>query len=275
MIRERFSSIWGQLAPILRHNGLTDAQVQDMEGRLLRKMEQESPPTIALIGFTGVGKSSTLNALFNAGQPTSDVRACTQDAKAFTGLLRSYTGNKGVVNIYDMPGLGESIVADRKHYRTYERILPSADVVVWTFHAGDRAMTPMQTAIETLINRIGDGFTKHLVFAINKADAIAPGETAWNTRLNTPSKEQLENIKELEEYVCEKVHDVLPGWKGDIVSYSAKRRYHLEQLMTAMVSAMPRERQWVLNELADVADYTEFIDRKYQEYVKSLLNNQR
>lgn len=272
MNRDRFLSFWERLAPTLRHNGLTDVQVQNMEGHLLTKMEEESPPTIALIGFTGVGKSSTLNALFNAGQPTSDVRACTQDAKSFTGSLRSYTGNKGIVNIYDMPGLGESIVADRRHYRTYEEILPKVDVVVWTFHAGDRAMTPMQTAIETLIDRIGDNFTKHLVFSVNKADAIAPGETTWNTKLNTPSPEQLENINELERYILERVHEVLPKWKGSIVSYSAKRRYHLEQLMTAMVTAMPKERKWVLNDLADVADYTEFIDSEYIEYVKSLLN---
>ena len=135
-------------------------------------------------------------------------------------------------------------------------------------------MTPMQTAIQTLINRIGDDFTKHMVFAINKADAIAPGETVWNTRLNIPNKEQLENIKKFEKYVFERIHEVLPKWKGDIVSYSAKRRYHLEQLMTAMVSAMPKERQWLLDNLADVADYTEFIDSEYMEYINLLLNEQ-
>lgn len=273
MNQDRFLTFWKQFVPTLRHNGLTDAQVQDMEGRILEKMERELPPTIALIGFTGVGKSSTLNALFNAGQPTSDVRACTQDAKSFTGSLCAYTGNKGVVNIYDMPGLGESIIADRKHYKTYEEVLPKVDVVVWTFHADDRAMTPMQTAMQTLIDRIGDDFTKHLVFAINKADAIAPGETVWNTKLNIPSQEQLENIRELEKYILERIHEVLPKWNGEIVSYSAKRRYHLEQLMAAMVSAMPKERQWVLNSLADIADYTEFIDSEYLEYVKSLLGN--
>lgn len=273
MKRDRFLSFWEHFVPVLRHNGLTDAQLQNMEGLLWEKMEEESPPTIALIGFTGVGKSSTLNALFNAGQPTSDVRACTQDAKSFTGSLRAYTGNKGVVNIYDMPGLGESIFADQKHYKTYEEVLPKVDVVVWTFHADDRAMTPMQRAIQTLIERIGDNFTKHLVFAINKVDAIAPGETVWNTKLNTPNQEQLENIRELEKYILERIHEVLPQWKGELVSYSAKRRYHLEQLMTAMVSAMPKERQWVLNNLADIADYTEFIDPEYLEYVKSLLNN--
>ena len=71
----------------------------------------------------------------------------------------------------------------------------------------------------------------------------------------------------------ERIHAVRPQWKGELVSYSAKRRYHLEQLMTAMVAAMPKERQWVLNNLADIADYTEFIDPEYLEYVKSLLNN--
>ena len=78
-----------------------------------KQIENVETPTIAIIGFTGVGKSSTLNALFNAGQKTDDVRACTQEAKSFAGNLEPYTGSKGIVNIYDMPGLGESITNHR------------------------------------------------------------------------------------------------------------------------------------------------------------------
>ena len=269
---DRLVNFLTQLVPTLRQNGMTDNQIEELQQELVKKMQEVPDPTIAFIGFTGVGKSSTLNALFNAGQEVSDVRACTQFAQSFTGNIEKYTGSKGSINVYDMPGLGESKIKDRQHYRTYEKVLPTVDVIVWMFNASDRSMTPMQDAIETLIARIGDGFTKHLVFVVNKADTTQPGETAWNEQFNVPSEEQKRNIEEFEKYILERVHEVLPRWNGTIVTYSAKRRYHLEQLMTAMVQAMPEKYSWVLDDRADIASYFDLIDPEYQNYINSLLD---
>ena len=259
-----------QVREVLSEQGVATEDIQKMEQQIQDRINSVEPPTIAIIGFTGVGKSSTLNALFNAGQETSDVRACTQEAKQFSGNLEPYTGKKGVVNIYDMPGLGESIVKDRIHYEVYAKILPTVDVIIWAFHAEDRAMTPMQNALLTLIEKIGPNFTQKLLFAVNKADAIAPGESAWNDRFNVPSNEQKQNLADFESYIRERVHEVLPLWNGPIVCYSAKRRYHLDQLMTAMVDLMPKDKKWILNNLADIADYTELVDPEYLEYIRSM-----
>lgn len=260
-----------EIKKFLAQNGMKKEDISKFEKQLQEKLDNVASPTIAIIGFTGVGKSSTLNALFNAGQMTSDVRACTQDAKQFTGDIEPYTGRKGIINIYDMPGLGESIAKDRLHYNVYAKILPTVDVIIWAFHAGDRAMTPMQNAVLTLIDRIGPDFTKKMLFAINKADTIAPGESAWNEKFNIPSTEQKLNLNDFEAYVRERVREVLPSWDGPIVSYSAKRRYHLDQLMTEMVSVMPDDIKWVLSDLADVADYTELIDPEHLELIKAMV----
>lgn len=273
MPMDRFNRFFSQLMPALSKSGMNEQQVEDIRTRLTEKMQEVPDPTIAFIGFTGVGKSSTLNALFNAGQAVSDVRACTQYAQAFSGNLEKYTGSKGSINVYDMPGLGESIMKDRQHLKLYEQIIPKCDVVIWTFHANDRTMTPMQNSILTLIDHIGPDFTKHLIFVVNKADTIAPGETDWNTQFNIPSEIQKKNIEEFEKYIHEKVHEILPHWRGSIVTYSAKRRYHLEQLMTAMVQAMPEQTGWVLDDRADVANYLDYIDPEYREYIMSLVNN--
>ncbi len=119
---------------------------------------------------------------------------------------------------------------------------------------------------------IGSRYTEKLLFAVNKADTAAPGESDWNKPLNIPSPEQQKNLAEMEEYVREKVKRVIPNWNGPVVSYSAKYRYHLEQLMTAMIEVMPKNRRWVLDNIADVADFAELIDPKYIEYIKSLKN---
>lgn len=270
-----FSKIFEPVKKMLEEGGASEADIVKLQEGVVAEIEKVKPPTIAIIGFCGVGKSSTLNALFNAGCATSDVGACTQREERVQGRLEKYIGLKGDVFFYDMPGLGESIKKDPKHYATYERVLPKADVIIWLFHAGDRSMTPMQNALQKLTQRIGTEFTRKLVFAINKADAIAPGENDWNEKFNVPSQKQKENLAEFERYVLERVREVLPRWNGPIVSYSAKRRYRLEQLMTKLVEAMPRDRIWTLEQLAAVADYEETIPSEYRELIRSMIKDTR
>ena len=134
-------------------------------------------------------------------------------------------------------------------------------------------MTPMQEALKGLIKYVGKDFQNKLMFAINKADAIAPGESEWNQQLNAPSQKQRENIKELESYIREKIRQIFPNWNGHLVTYSAKTRFHLEQLMTAMIETMPKERRWVLNSVADVADPREIMDPRFLKYIQSQQKN--
>ena len=252
----------------LKNIGVSSAHIDVAMKTLNDGIDNITIPRIAFIGFTGVGKSTTLNALFNAGQQTSDVRACTQKETPIIGDVSKYTGSKGSIIVYDMPGLGEDLKSDEEHFKTYKRVLPIVDVAIWTFHTGDRAMTPMQNALTRLNSELGNEFQKKLMFAINKADAIAPGETAWNSRTNGPSREQSQNIKELECYIKEKIQQVIPRWNGELVTYSAKKRYRLELLMSAMVNTMPSERKWVLDDIADVADPRELMDAKVKEFIE-------
>ncbi len=254
----------------LLQQGASKKDIELITQNLKNDINNVPLPKIAIIGFTGVGKSTTLNALFNAGQPTSNIRACTQKEAPIIGDVSKYTGSKGSVIIYDMPGLGEDIYSDRQHFETYRKVLPIVDIAIWTFHTGDRSMTPMQEALQSLIQYLGNEFQEKLMFAINKADAISPGEFAWNTKLNTPSPEQRKNIAELELYIREKIQQIMPKWHGPIITYSAKTRFRLSQLMTAMIETLPKERRWVLNSMADVADPTLLMQKEYFDYVKSL-----
>lgn len=270
---KKFIEAEAKIKEELRRQGAPSNQIDDAIKKFRKEIDDVPLPKIAIIGFTGVGKSTTLNALFNAGRPTSDIRACTQKEAPIIGDVAKYTGSKGSIIIYDMPGLGEDLFVDQRHFEIYRQVLPLVDTAVWTFHTGDRAMTPMQEALKGLIKYVGKDFQNKLMFAINKADAIAPGESEWNQQLNAPSQKQRENIKELESYIREKIRQIFPNWNGHLVTYSAKTRFHLEQLMTAMIETMPKERRWVLNSVADVADPREIMDPRFLKYIQSQQKN--
>jgi predicted GTPase len=68
--------------------------------------ELARPPRIAVIGETGVGKSTTLNVLFNAGLEVSHTTACTQ-----LEIEKEVEVRGGLLRIVDLPGLGRR---DRK-----------------------------------------------------------------------------------------------------------------------------------------------------------------
>ncbi len=68
-----------------------------------------------------MGKSSTINTLFSTNLPVSHVEACTQieSEVSFDGALLK-PGARSII-VYDMPGLGEDLDADKKHKETYAR----------------------------------------------------------------------------------------------------------------------------------------------------------
>lgn len=267
-----YRSIFGQFMDAIRKHGVSASDANRIENELNARIRNEPDPKIAFIGFCGVGKSSTLNALFNAGQEISHVEACTQEEKEICGDYSQYFGSKGSVRVWDMPGIGEDIFADKKHMETYKKVIPNVDVVVWTIQADYRAMTPIQNTLLSLKKEIGPNFVKKLIFAINKADTIAPGETHWNDTFNMPSQEQLENIRAFEEYVYSKIAQVIPNWKGSITTYSAKRRFRLDILLTNMVKASGSSRQWLLPSVADVADPVELIDPAWRSHITQQLD---
>ena len=51
------------------------------------------------------------------------------------------------------------------------------------------------------------------------------------------------------------------------MKYYAIIRYRLDVLLTMLIVEVPKERRWVLDKVADVADFTEFIDPQYKKFV--------
>jgi len=242
------------------NNHLTDSQIDNIIRKIEEQVENEAPPRVAFIGETGVGKSSTLNALFNAGLEVSPTEACTQQEQLIEIKTETVEGTYGLLVAYDMPGLGESVSSRGKHLKTYSRVLQDVDVALWILDAQDRAIEFVQERLAGEIKDISRSLAERMVFALNKVDLVYPGETHWHPLANLPDPEQEQNIKARIRDVQKKIREALPTWRGTVIGYSANRRYNLPQLFSVMLDAVPEQRQWVLSSRKALADFFELVD---------------
>lgn len=226
------------------------------------KVNNEPPPKIAFIGNYGVGKSSTLNSLFNAGQPISYMETCTPEDGLIEIKAETVEGEKGFLDVYEILGLNECIKSQEKHLETYKKVLSSIDVAIWVLEAQNGGLKNIKETLNdiwemnpTLINRT--------VFAINKVDIIHPGQSDWNTFMNLPSNEQEFNIAERIKDVEEIIKKIVPEWNGQIVGYSAEKRYNLTRLFKIILDVVSEERKWVVASRKALSEYIELIDDKF------------
>jgi hypothetical protein len=251
LIRKFLALLSGEeVPPELRAMGITREQMRQLKAEA--EKAANTPPRIALIGETGVGKSSTINALFSAGREVSHTEACTQAAHEFR-----YAGSKGEILVVDMPGLGEDVEADKKHLETYRQVLPTCDLALWVFKADNRAITNIQSSLKLLVDeKILD--PHHLVIGLNQIDLVQPG--SWDTSINMPSEEQEASIAARTRDIEQKLRRVCPLPDNRVVPYSATKGYASEPLLQAMLDACDRKRQWLLVERADCADFKALVD---------------
>jgi predicted GTPase len=103
---------------------------------VLSKFKQESsrPPKVAIFGKAGVGKTTTINSLFNAKWKTSHTIVGTTSAQAKKFDLS--TG--GTLDVVDLPGYGRSLAEDREYEKIYEDLIPTCDLVLLIVQADAR-----------------------------------------------------------------------------------------------------------------------------------------
>lgn len=241
---------------------LSDSEKEQMGQELEKAIANEPVPTIAIIGETGVGKTTTLNALFNSGAVVGHSRPTTKAADGFDVQISDHRGNKGEIRVIDMPGLGESIDRARELAELYEKHLPHADVILWVHASFDRMLEFSQRKVAEIFREEMGPLADQLVFGLNKADDMYPKN--WRIHANIPSEEQLKHLQDAEKHFAEEMRHVLPRKSHlRVTTYSALQYYNLPRLFSLLMEAMPAKRRWVLEQRMDLANFIDKADPNF------------
>jgi GTP-binding protein EngB required for normal cell division len=152
-----------------------DALLEDV--KVVVGQESGRALKVAVMGQTGTGKSSLLNALFNINLKTDPIRPCTTYVEPVT--ITDSQGHQ--LTFYDMPGIGESQNADKRYIQQYMEYLLNADVVLWTLHADIRSLTFDADSLSQILSQMSlekqSQAISKIVFVLTKVDLLAP--PAW------------------------------------------------------------------------------------------------
>ena len=136
------------------------------------KYISEAPFIVSIMGQTGVGKSSLINALFGTSLKTDPIKPCTKEIEKVEAINQE--GFK--MWFFDLPGVGESDIADTNYFDKYVAQITQSDIIIWTIHTDNRSVAFDVEALNKIINRLNENekkrFINSLSFVLTKADTL-------------------------------------------------------------------------------------------------------
>lgn len=194
--------------PEKTRNMLKDTILGDKDLKnLMDGIDSHRPPRIFLIGRTGVGKSSLINALCGSYvAKVSDTISCTPNANVY----QCKDGDRVLMDILDTRGIAESeslddnVSAEDALIRDINEFTPDVAILMLNCTHRDDVNSDVQF-LKKLAKEYADinSMKLPIVVVINKCDEMAP------TRYKTPSEYPQNKI--------DKINEVVQYYKGIIV----------------------------------------------------------
>lgn len=242
----------------------------------IEKLKQQKL-NILFVGATGVGKSSTINAIFN-----TEIAKVGYSVYPETATIQKFEIDNMI--LWDTPGLGDSPSNDQRYAIEIANALKAKDVegqllideVVVVVDASNR---DMKTAYEIIENVVMPyiGETKRIIIAINQCDMALKGRY-WNYEQKQPEEELIVFLNEKVSLVKNRIKEST-GVVIDPIYYSASNHYNISKLLLTMLRSMPEGKRFLftdsLNKNPDVwkkNDEVEDYNEEIQQEIKGSLS---
>ena len=214
------------------------------EYEMSRRLNDNLPLDVMIVGATGAGKSTLVNALCGAGLATvgEGVDPQTMDVKRYK-LNEHFC-------VWDTPGLRDSALADARHKRKIVKALLMAyeyngsrhsfmDMVLVVLEGGIRDMGSCYSLLNEVI--VPNIDRDRIVLAINQVDIAMKG-THWDHAGNRPDAVLESFLRDKAESVKRRVYEATGVSIRTPVCFSAETGYNISAVIDAMVDQIPRYR---------------------------------
>lgn len=118
------------------------SQLEPDQARKLKKeldKLKSKPISVAVLGQSGVGKSSTVNNLFGAKEKVSRTGEGTTEEN-FGGYKEYELPDGSIIKVADLPGYGRKASTDEKYKKMYIDTLKGVDIILLIIQANDKAI---------------------------------------------------------------------------------------------------------------------------------------
>ena len=194
----------------LKRNIVNSNATEDEKCKMLRNVLQieKDKMNLMITGATGAGKSSTINALFDA-----PVAKIGDGPNPETMDIQKYELDNLI--IWDTPGIGDGKDADERHAKNIIRKLNEKDedgnllidLVLVILDGSTRDLgTSYDLINNVIIPNLGDEKERRILIAINQCDIAMKGRY-WNEELNKPEEPLIKFLDEKVDSVKKRIKD--------------------------------------------------------------------
>ncbi len=246
-------SIFDILEADIKSSKMSEEQREKERANLLELKAKEV--NLLIVGATGVGKSSTINALFD-----TEIAKVGYGTDPETESIECYQFDN--MTIYDTPGLGDGV--EDKHIRkllvdmlnsTDEEGEGLIDLVILLLDAASKDLGTAYEMINSVLKPcLGEDAQERIIVALNRADMAMCGRH-WDAESNEPDSILLDFLDKKALSVQKRIKETTginlkpiyfcAGY-GDIEGGETRHPYNLSKLFHHIVNVIPENKRLVL-----------------------------